>query len=81
MRAVKKIFNKILSHEKLKGHTPETSNREIPRDEMSGLFKCQTTDRAATSKYKYSIIKHLKSCRKVNKNKKGANKKNLQFLQ
>ena len=64
-------------HEKLKGHAPETSNREIPRDEKSGLFKCLTTDCATTSKYKYNIIKHLKSSRKVNKNKKGANKNKI----
>ena len=57
--------------EELKGHAPETSNRKIPRDEKSWLFKCPTADRAITSKYKYNI-KHPKSIRKVNKNKKGA---------
>ena len=53
-------------HVKLKGHTPETSNKEIPCDEKSGLFKCPTTD-----------IKHLKSCCKGNKNKEGANESKI----
>ena len=64
-------------HEKLKGHAPETSNREIPRGEKSGLFKCPTIDCATTSKYKYNIIKHLKLCRKVNQNKKGGNENKI----
>ena len=60
-------------HERLKGHAPKILNREIPRDKKSGLFKCPTTDCATTSKYKYKITKDLKSCRKVNENKKGTN--------
>ena len=64
-------------HEKLKGHAPETSNREIPRDEKNELFKCPATDCATTSKYKYNIIKHLKICHKINKNKKGANENKI----
>ena len=35
-------------HEKLNGYATETSNREIPCDEKSGLFKCSTTDCATT---------------------------------
>ena len=46
---------------------------EISRDKTSGLFKCPTIDIATTSECKYNITKHLKSCRKVNKNKKGTN--------
>ena len=64
-------------HEKLKGHAPATSKREIARNEKSGLFKCPTTDCAAASEYKYNIIKHLKSCDKVNKNKEGANENKI----
>ena len=64
-------------HEKLKAQAPETSNRQIPCDGKSGLFKCPTTDCATTSKYKYNIIKHLKSFRKFNKNKKGANENKI----
>ena len=67
-------------HEKSKGHAPDTSNREIHRDEKRELLKCPTTDCVTTSKYKYNIIKHLKSCRKVIKNKKGANENKI-YLQ
>ena len=59
--------------EKLNGHAPETLNRVIPRDENNELFKSPTIDCATTLKYKYNLIKHLKSGRKVNKNEKGDN--------
>ena len=59
------------------GHAPATSDREIARNEKSGLFKCPATDYAATSEYKYNIINHLKSCHKVNKNKEGVNENKI----
>ena len=64
-------------HEKLKGHAAVTSDRKIPMDETTGLFKCPTINCTTTSKYNYNIVKHLKKCHKARKNKKDPNKKKV----
>ena len=61
-------------HERIKRYAPEnvSSLGEILSDDSSRLFKCPTIHWTTTSKYKHNIIKHLKSCYIVNKNKKAA---------
>ena len=41
------------------------------------MFKCPTINCTTTSKYNYNIVKHLKKCHKVRKNKKDANEKKV----
>ena len=46
----------------------------ISYNEQTKLYSCPTTNCTTTSRYKHNIIKHLKSCYIVNKNKKAASK-------
>lgn len=61
-------------HERSKKHFQEDAKtiREIPFDRSTKLFSCPTIDCTTTSKYKDNVVKHLKSCYKVNMNKKAA---------
>ena len=61
-------------HEKIKGHSQENAKpiRKIPFDRSTKLFSCPTIDCTTTSKYKDNIVKLLKSCYIVNRNKKAA---------
>ena len=64
-------------HEKLKGHAAVTSDRKIPMDETTGLFKYPTINCTTISKYNYNIVNDLKKCHKARKNKKDANEKKV----
>ena len=63
------IFNRN-KHEKKKGHGPKDQKREIPYDAEQNLFSCPSAQCETSAKYKYNIVKHLKSCNKINKKKK-----------
>ena len=69
------MFN-CYKREKKKGHVQVdvTSNK---KSGTSRLFTCPTIILATTSKYSYNIVKHLRSCHKVNQNKKDANGKKI----
>ena len=60
------IFNRN-KHEKKKGHGPKDQKREIPYDAEQNLFLCPSAQCETSAKYKYNIVKHLKSCNKINK--------------
>ena len=78
-RAVKKVFKQDLITTSMRNRTDMLLILQIEKYIVMKreLLKCPTTDCVTTSKYKYNIIKHLKSCRKVNKNKKGANENKI----
>ena len=58
-------------HKKKKGHQSENNkDPDISFNDETKLFHCQTTGCATTAKYKYNIVKHLKSCYSVNKNRR-----------
>ena len=63
------IFNRN-KHEKKKGHGPKDQKREIPYDAEQNIFLCPSAQCETSAKYKYNIVKHLKSCNKINKKKK-----------
>ena len=62
-------------HDRTKRHYQEAvrSTRDIPYNGATKLYSCSTANCTATSKYKHNIIKQLKSCYTVNKNKKSVN--------
>ena len=55
-------------HEKSKGHWPKKKS-VIEFDSDLSLFVCPSAGCNTTSKYKYNIKKHLKSCYAINKQK------------
>ena len=58
-------------HEKKKGHWSENNvDPDISFNEETKLVHCQTADCPMTAKYKHNILKHLKSCYSVNKNRR-----------
>ena len=61
-------------HERIKKHyqADERLTHNISYNEQTKSCSCPTTNCTATSRYKHNIIKHLKSCYIVNKNKKAA---------
>ena len=75
-RNCSKVYSSILSrnkHEKKKGHWSEkNTDPDISFNEETQLFHCPTAGCATTAKYKYNIVKHLKSCYSVNKCRKKA---------
>ena len=69
-----KVYSSISSRkerEKKNGHWSEYNiDPDISFNEETKSFHWQTAGCAATAKYKYNIIKHLKSCYSVNKNQR-----------
>ncbi len=63
-------------HERLKGHQFETKT-DIKFNENLSVFECPTRGCSTTSKYKYNIEKHLKSCYCIRKQRKQAEKNKL----
>ena len=58
-------------HKKKKGHQSENNiEPNTSFNEETKLFHCQTNGCATTAKCKYNIVKHLKSCYSVNKNRR-----------
>lgn len=61
-------------HEKKKGHGPEPTPKPIIEC-VGDLFVCPNDECSTSSKYKANIVKHLKSCERLMKKRKGDNKK------
>ena len=64
-RGFSTVFNPN-KHEKLKGHWLQKKNVIEFSKELS-LFICATSGCSTTSKYKNNIVKHLKSCFAINR--------------
>ena len=68
-------------HERAKEHGPDNKiirSTNISFDEETKMFKCPTDGCITSSKYKHNIVKHLKSCCRVNMHKI-SNAKNKTF--
>ena len=71
-------FNRNI-HERIKGHSNGDARpvQEIPFNNAAKVYMCPTVNCRASSKNKYNIIKHLKSCYQVNSNNKVADNKKI----
>ena len=69
-----KLFTSIScsnKHERQNEHfNDKKSNHEINFDKESKLYLCSSTGCETASKYRRNIVKHLKSCKVVNKRRK-----------
>ena len=64
-------------HEKAKGHWSENKKTSIEFNEETSLFICPTAGCSTTSKYKSNIVKHLKSCYAVNRQRNSVAQKKI----
>ena len=71
------IFNQS-KYENIKAHWSQKKNNVIEFNKKLSLFICPTAGCSTISKYKNNIVKHLKSCFTINRQRNSVADNNMQ---
>ena len=57
-------------HERLTGHGPKDNSKKVPFDTDNGVYLCPTANCNTSASTKRSIMRHLKNCSTISKNRR-----------